>query len=284
MANLNFKISFDLGAAFDVTGIVNRKVFPLLNQTVRAIAQQTASDWQKEVYQAKLWAGEKDAYAQSITWEMTGDFTAVIESDYKHAAEIEDGRPSRDLKRMLDTSEKVRRTKDGRRFLVIPMRHNIAALQSAGIYDMAGALSPSTIVGQSQRASGEVTNLSPTSGMSPAAKQTGFLSNPNTKAAKTVNKNIYAWGQKMTKGAMKAAGVDAATRKWAQGMHRFDTSTPGGGKSSTFLSFRIMMEGSAGWVVPAQPGLHLARKVVDSMQPKANAAFAGAISAALNKA
>lgn len=283
MANLNFKISFDLGAAFDITGIVNRQVFPLLNQTVRAIAQQTASDWQKEVHQAKLWAGEKDAYAKSIDWKMTGDFSAVIEATYDKAAEIEEGRPSRDLKRMLDTSSKVRRTEDGRRFLVIPMRHNMAKLQSAGLYDMASALAPSKIVGQTKRDSGEVTKLSPTSGMSKSANQTGFLSNPKTRAASQVNQNIYAWGQKLSKGAMKGAGVDAGTRKWAQGMHRFDTSTPGGGKSSTFLTFRIMIEGSAGWVVPAQPGLHLARKVTDAMQPKANAAFAGAINAALSK-
>lgn len=276
MANINFKISFDPGALLDMSGIVNRQVLPLLNQAVRAVAQQTAIDWQKEVMTAKLWSGEKDQYVKSIQWSMAGDFSAVVESDYKYAAEIEDGRPPRDLKRMLDTSSKVRRTEDGRRFLVIPMRHNMAKLQSAGLYDAAKALAPSSIISQTQRASGEVTKLSPTTGMSKSARQTAFLSSTATKSAMHVNQNIYAWGQKLSK-------ADAGAHKWAEGMRRFDTSTPGGGKSSAYLTFRIMIEGSSGWVVPAQPGLHLARKVTDAMGPKAHAAFAGAIKATLDK-
>lgn len=283
MANLNFKISFDLGATMDISGMINAKVFPLLSQTVRAIAQQTAADWQKEVHQAKLWSAERDAYAKSIDWKMTGDFSAVIEADYDKAGEIEEGRPPRDLKRMLDTSSKVRRTEDGRRFLVIPMRHNMAKLQGAGLYDMAKGLSASSIVGQSERLSGEVTKLSPGLGMSKSGHQTPFLSNPKTKSASTAKQNAYAWGQRLSNAAMRQAGVDKGTRKWAQGMYRFDTSTPGGGASSTYLTFRIMIEGSTGWVVPAQPGLHLARKVADNMRPKAQTAFSQAVKMALSK-
>ncbi len=280
---INFKISFDLGQTLDVGGIINRQVFPLLNQAVRAIAQQTASNWQAEVHQAKLWSGERDAYAKSITWRMIGDFSAVIESDYKHAAEIEDGRPARDLKRMLDTSLKVRRTEDGRRFLVIPLRHNMAKLQAAGIYEQAKALSASTIVGKTERESGEVMRLSPKTGMSKSANQSPYLSNPKTKSAYMVSQNIYGWGQRLSRGALKGAGADKGTQKWAQNMYRFDTSTPGGGKSSSYLTFRMMMEGSTGWVVPPQPGMHLARKVTDAMRPKAQDAFAQAVKMALSK-
>lgn len=270
MADIKFNISFDLGSVLEITKIVNKEVFPLLNQAVKAVAKQTAADWQREVYQAKLWSGEKDAYAATIKWKMTGDFSAVIESDYKHASEIEEGRPARDLKKMLDTSTKVRRTEDGRRFLVIPMRHNVKKLQAAGLYGAAKALEASIISGQGQRASGEVTHLSPKAGMSKSAKQSPFLSNPKTKGENMVNQNSYAWGQKLSK-------ADAGDHKWAQGMYRFNTSTPGGSNSSSYLSFKIMMEDSSGWVVPAQPGQHLARKVTTAMQPKAQAAFAAAI-------
>lgn len=270
MADISFKISFDLGSILEITRIVNKEVFPLLNQAVRAVAKQTAADWQKEIHQAKLWKGEKDAYAATITWKMTGDFSAVIESNYKYAAEIETGRPARDLKRMLDTSTKVRRTEDGRRFLVIPLRHNVKKLQAAGLYGVAKALEASIIAGQGQRASGEVTHLSPKSGMSKSGKQSPYLSNPATKAEHMVNQNIYAWGQKLSK-------ADAGDHKWAQGMYRFNTSTPGGSKSSSYMTFRIMMEGSKGWIVPAEPGQHLVRRVTTAMQPKAQAAFAAAI-------
>lgn len=267
---MTFNISFDLGSVLDVRQIVNKQVFPLLNQAVRAVAQQTAADWQQEIYQAKLWSGEKDAYAASITWKMTGDFTAVVESNYKHAQAIETGRPAYDLKQMLNTSTKVRRTEKGKRFLVIPMRHNVAKLQAAGLYDHAKSLEASTVTGQGQRASGEVTHLSPKSGMSKAGKQSPFLSNPKTKGAMMVPQNSYAWGQRLSK-------ADAGEHKWAQNLYRFNTSTPGGGKSSAYMTFRIMIEGQTGWVIPAQPGQHLARKVTQRMQPKAQAAFAQAI-------
>ena len=35
------------------------------------------------------------------------------------------------------------------------------------------------------------------------------------------------------------------------------------------LTFRIMMEGSSGWVIPAKTGLYLARNVAVQMQSKA---------------
>jgi hypothetical protein len=283
MADLNIKFSFDLGSTLDLQGIVNKQVFPLLNQAVRAVAQQTAANWQANVYQAKLWSGEKDAYAATIKWSMTGDFTAVVESDYRYDLEIENGRPARDLKKMLGTSLKVRRTEDGRRFLVIPLRHNVSKLEKAGIYDMASELNASTIVSQSERPSGEVTRLSPTSGMAPSANQSPYLSNAKTKQAQMVNKNHYAWGDRLKKGAMKGAGISPAVRGWAAGMHRFDTSTPGGAKSSTFLTFRIMIEGSQGWVIPAQPGQDIAKKTVEAMQPKATKAFEEAIRRTLAK-
>ncbi|WP_438979602.1 hypothetical protein [Polynucleobacter sp.] len=269
MSNLSYKISFDLGAQLDITGIINKQVLPFLNQAVRAVVQQTSADWQEAVLKSKLWEGERDAYAQSITWKMTGDFSGEVEATYKNAQEIETGRPPRDLKKMLDTSTKVRRTQSGKRFLVIPMRHNIQKLQSAGLYGMASALEASMVTGQGQRASGEVTNLSPTTGMSPAAKQSQYLLNPKTKNDVMVNRNTYNWGQRLT-------GKDVGKNKWAKGMVRMNTSA-GGATSSAFMTFRIMMEGQKGWVIPAQPGLYIAKKVQEQMQPKAEAAFAGAI-------
>lgn len=270
MAELKFDITFDLGSVLDISRAVNKQVFPLLNQAVRAVAKQGASDWKQAIYQAKLWSGEKDTYAATVTWKMTGDFTALIQSDYKHAAEIEGGRPARDLKQMLNTSLKVRRTEKGKRFLVIPMRHNVKKLEDAGLYGAAKALEESMIIGQGERASGEVTRLSPTSGMSKSSKQSPYLSNPDTRGDMMVNQNSYSWGGKLS-------ASDTGGNKWAEGMRRFDTSTPGGGKSSTYLTFRIMMEGSKGWIVPAQPGQHLVRKVTTALQPKAQAAFAAAI-------
>lgn len=277
MTAISYNISFDLGSKLEISAGINAQVLPLMNQTVRAIAQQTAIDWQKAAYQAKLWSVEKDAYMQSIKWAMTGDFTALVESDYKYVQDIETGRPPRDLKKMLDTSSKVRRTENGKRFLVIPMRHNtpgngaLARAMPQGVYELAGAITASKVVSSGQRPSGEVTHLSPKTGMHASAKQSPYLSNPKTKQAATVTALKYAWGGRLTAAAIKGADMDAATAKRYAGMVRF----PDGSGGHSHVTFRIMMEGATGkWIVPAKPGLFLARGVAQAMQPKATAAFA----------
>lgn len=283
MAELKYGISFDLGNVLDITAMVNKEVFPLLNQAVNAVGQKLAANWQQEVYKAKLWSEEKDAYAASISWNMTGDFSGYVEATYKYAAEIETGRPARDLKKMLNTSLKVRRTESGKRFLVIPMRHNTpgngahAKAMPQAIYAMANQMSKSRVVQTGARPSGEVTMLSPKTGMHASPNQTPFLSNPATKNATMVARRSYAWGDRLKSAAMKQAGVDAAMRKRYAGMVRMETSTPGGAKSSAYMTFRIMMEGQTGWVIPAKPGLYIAKKVTDEMRPKAEMVFQEAI-------
>lgn len=274
-----FKISVDMSGVAAGANILNQQVMPLLNQAVRAVAQQTQINWMESVQRAKLWSGEKDAYSASITWQMTGPFSAVVSSNYRYAEEIETGRPPRDLKRMLDTSMKVRRTKDGRRFLVIPFRHNTpgndahAPAMPESVYALASQLSPSKIVGQAKRASGEVTSLHPTWGMRTLKKQTPFASHAPSKSTYLVARNVYQWGNKLPAFAL---ANKAEERKYGN-MYRFDSRTPGGKRYSTYLTFRIMMEGSPGWIVPAKPGLFLAKKVADQMQPLAEQVFGEAM-------
>jgi hypothetical protein len=285
MSTMSYRITMNAGSQMDLAAGINAQVLPLLNQAVKAVAKQTAADWQQAVYSARLWSGEKDAYAKSISWRMTGDFSAMVEADYQHAAEIETGRAPRDMKKMLDTSSKVRRTTDGRRFLVIPMRHNTpgntahAAAMPSAVHALAKDMAASSVTSSwRKRRAGEITHLSPHTGMQPAAKQSAYLSRVDNRQAVTVKRQTYAWGDHMTKAALKAAGADASTVKRYAGMVKMDTSTPGGAKSSSYMTFRIMMDGQTGkWIVPAQPGLYLARNVAQKMQPKAVAAFAAAV-------
>lgn len=281
-----YKISVDLSAVSAAArAAVNEQVFPLLNQAVRAVAQQTQINWMEAVQRARLWSVEKDAYSGSISMKMTGPFAAEVWSDYKHAEAIETGRPPYDLKQMLNTSPKVRRTKDGRRFLVIPFRHNTpgneahAPAMPQHVYDAASMLASSRIVGQGQRPAGEVTSLHPRWGMRALKKQTPFLSSRATKATYMVPKFQYQWGGKLGAGSM-GPNPKGKVDRYA-GMYRFDTSTPGGGRHSTFMTFRVMMEGQTGWIIPARPGLYLAKKVSEDMQPLAERAFGEAITRTL---
>lgn len=270
MAGKNYSISFDMGSQFDLKSEIYGQVTPLLSQAVKAIAQQTASDWQQAVYKAKLWQGEKDKYAQSISWSMTGQFSAVVEATYQYAEDIESGRPARDLKTMLSYSMKVRQSKSGTRYLSIPFRHNTPGNDALGkampdnVFAMAKDMTPSVITGIQSRKSG-----------------TGAF-NIHTKAHFMVPQNVYKWGDRLPSGLAQKIKPQHHSDPYA-GMVKFNTTTPGGAKSSTYLTFRTMSEKSSGWIVPAQPGQKIAEGVRDAMQPKAENAFSKAISMTLAK-
>lgn len=276
---MRYTITFDTAAKMQMAAGINAALFPLLNQAVNAVAQATSANWKEAVYRARIWSGEKDAYANSISYKMTGPLSAEVTADYSRAYDIENGQPPRDLKKMLNTSSKVRRTKDGRRFLVIPFRHNEDKMP-AGVHDMAKGLSASTVTGTGTRPTGQIMNIKPGAGMTPARKQTGFLTSISSRKAAETASRTYSWGDRLKKSDMRAAGIGLADRKRYGGMVRFDTSTPGAPRS-TFATFRIMMEGSSGWVVKAKPGMFLAKKVAETMQPKAEAAFTEAVKRSL---
>lgn len=277
MSNVSYKISLDFGAAMELSAGINARLFPLLSQSVNGIAQATAARWVEAVQRAKLWSGEKDAYAKTITYRMTGDFSAVVESDYRYVQDIETGRPPRDLKKMLDTSMKVRRTKDGTRFLVIPMRHNLSSMPSH-VAGAAKKLTASSITGQGERRAGEIVSARVGMGMLPLGekrqRRNPFANDPSTRKAIMVTKNHYNWGAALAAGAM-GPNPKGKTDRFA-GMYRFDTSG-GGKKSSSYLTFRVMSEKSRGWIIPAQPGQHIARDVQQDMEPVAKDILAEAI-------
>jgi len=258
-----FRISVDLSAVIEEAGnIVNERVFPMLSQAVRAVAEQTTSNWIEAVQRAKLWSGEKDAYSASIKWQETGPFSALVWSDYKHAEEIEKGRPARDLKQYLQTSQKVRQSAAGRRYLIIPFRHNtpgsdgMASPMPESVYKVAKTLAPSRIVGKGKRQSGQ------------------FV--PKGGIPLMVPQNRYRWGESLPSGHGRKLRSHHATDRYA-GMYRFSTTTPGGKRYSTYLTFRVMAEGQQGWIIPPAAGLHLAEGVVKEMAPLAEKVFSEAI-------
>lgn len=287
MANMNLSITFDLGAKLDLMKVVNQQVFPLLHQAVNAVGKQTAYNWQEAVYAAKLWSGEKDAYAKSISWQMTGDFSGYVEATYKYAEEIENGRPARDLKQMLNTSKKVRVSKKGTRFLYIPFRHNtpgndgLANPMPPSVYDVASNLEASMVTGEKLRVSGQVKSQYSDRWNAVAASKNARGS--TTSSSKyLVKQSIYNWGGRLPAGMSPKLKPHHATDPHA-GMVRFDTSTPGGAKSSAYLTFRTMSEKSKGWIVPPQEGQKIAQGVIEDIRPKAQMAFQKAIARTLSK-
>ena len=187
MDDIKYSISFDLGNVPGIANVINGQLMPLLSKAVNGVGNAAAAKWKEHVYKAKLWSGEKDAYADSITWNFApGSLSGFVEATYKHAEEIETGRPARDLKKMLNTSLKVRRTESGKRFLVIPIRHNVpgnnahAKAMPANVHAIASQMAKSSVTGTGQRPVGEVTRMSPKIGMQASPNQSPYLSSPKT--------------------------------------------------------------------------------------------------------
>lgn len=259
----DFSIKVDLSDVMaQARGIIDAKVMPLLNQAVSGVVQQARIDWMEAVGRAKLWSGEKVPYSASITWKMTGAFSARVESDYKYAQEIDDGRPARDMKKVLNTSLKVRQAKDGSRYLIIPFRHSTPGNDAHGpsmpdsVYELARQLTPSRVVGMGRRLSG-----------------TGAM-DIRTRNPITVAQRKYVWGGSLP-APVTMPKRGAAPNRYV-GMYRFDTSS-GAQKSSAYITFRVMSEKSHGWVIPAKPGLQIVKGVTDRLQPLAEKAFGEAV-------
>lgn len=263
MAN-GYKVSLDLSEMLaGMEGIINAYVLPTVHQAVKAVAAETVYRWKDGVAKAKLWDGEKQAYIESINWLMTSDFEAVVSATYDQAEAIETGRPARDLKKMLSTSLKVRMSKKGIRYLIIPMRTNtpgnfaLAQAMPPDVYKKAKRLDPSSITGTVSRPSG-----------------TGAFS-LKTKKPITVPQQQYAWGGKLPAGLAPKLKPHHKTDIYA-GMYKFQTSA-GKGKSSAYMTFRVMTENSTGWIIPAKPGLYLAKAVQDGIAVDAPRVFEEAI-------
>jgi hypothetical protein len=123
--------TFKLSLNVFVQGAPIQDALSHARRALQKIGMETRSRWADLIEQSPSIPREQKAYVQSLTVENTGPQVSVY-SDWKYAYEIENGRPSRDLKRMLDTSMKVRvstsKKNAGKRYLIIPFRHSTASM------------------------------------------------------------------------------------------------------------------------------------------------------------
>lgn len=257
-------VSFDLSALLEVGPAARAHIFGALAAAVQDTAAVGEERWRRAALKAPLWEGERQAYANSITHRSTGEFSAEIVSDYKYVEDIETGRAAYDMKRMLNTSLKVRVSSKGRRYLIIPFRHNTpghtahAPAMSAEVYKEAKSLSGSRVTGGGMRLSG-----------------TGAWDKA-TRAPAMVPMRKYVWGGRVAAGLTPKLKTGHKSDPTA-GMVRMQTTSPGGKQSSSYMTFRVMTEGSSGWIRPAQPGLFIAKAVADSLQRTAESSFSAAV-------
>jgi hypothetical protein len=256
-----FDVTVDLSGLLNASPMIQAGVFRNLEAAVERVTIAGYERWKAAALRAPLWEGERQAYADAISWRMTGPLSGEIVCNYRYVEDIETGRPAYDLKRMLDTSHKVRVSKRGRRYLIIPFRHGTPRTNQnpmpAHVYAEARQLAPSRIVGQSLRQSG-----------------TGAY-DIGTRKPMMVRQNNYKWGDALRAGMTRRLRPHHATDPHA-GMVRFDTSS-GRQKSSSYISFRTMTEGSPKWIIPPRAGLFIARAVAEGLRRDAESIFGVAI-------
>lgn len=203
-------------------------------------------------------------YAESIQTRKTGPFSAETFSDSPYAKTLEDG-GTRDLKKMLDTSLKVRVSKAGKRYLIIPFQWGTPGTTGFGRNVM-----PKSIyltVRQNRDGPRNPKFLwSRTTGMTTRVSGTGAW-DPKTHAPLEVPQRKYLWGDRLSADQIAGAGVFGSAAKRMQGMVKFQ-SERGGNKDTQYLTFRAMTEDSTGWKAVIKPR-HVARAVADFMRPRA---------------
>lgn len=274
----SFKIAIDLSHLVPLGTPINETALPHLSRAVQVIAEAAQARWVAYAHGAPLPDGKviqnrTGEYARSIMLRQTGNFSAEVYSMLPYAEAIETGSPARDLKKMLSSSLKVRLTKDGRRYLIIPFRWSVPG-------SVAGNNMPKALhnwwKGVPQSGSTQIVN-----GDLKYRRRSGTGAlDIKTRLPIMVPAWRYQWGTRTTRDDLEGLGLSKKAVKHMEGMYRFRPSAAhGGGSHGQYLTFRMMVEGSKGWNVPPQPGKYPARTVAQEMTPLAETAFSRAVEA-----
>ena len=239
MATFNISVDIALG---NFQEEVLAEIRPVVSDAVEKTMEHGYKLWLDMVKTGGLPPFERDAYMKSIQREMTGPLTAHIWTDWKRADEIDAGIPARDMKTMLQTSARTRVSKTGSKYLIIPFRHGAAGANTLSkamppaVYKQAKMLSMSVVTGKTTRMGG---------------------------LGKLVPQSKHKWGGKLP------SGLDTDSRHKTDhyaGMVRFNTSA-GKGRSSSYMTFRVMSEKSRGWIYPAREAKHWGQHLKDVLTP-----------------
>lgn len=226
------------------------EVLPNVTSAMAALAEQMQQLWQSYAAGVEMPNGQtikprSGEYLRSIQLRRNTPFDYFIFSDSPYAAALEHGTDAYDMHQWLNTSMKVRRAKNGRKYLIIPFRWGTSGAVGFGRNTMnqdeqriMRQLAPSRVVGMTTRLSG----------------QDGVTPIPQSK---------YRFGGRLN---IRQHGDLFQTKigRHMNGMVKFQGDRSGN-KDTQYLTFRVMSEGSAGWIRRAQPGKFPAQQTSQTM-------------------
>ena len=276
-----FRIGVDVGAMIPDGSPLSAELFPVLSEAVRVVSETAWRTWQDYAAGETMPNGKQikirsGTYLRSIALRQLGPFDAEVYSDLPYAKSIEEGTRERDLHDMLGSSLNTRRTKDGRRYLIIPFRWFSSGSVASdnqmpqSIQNWWKSETPSHIIGHSWRESG-------THAVAFRNLTTGTYRQSRGDILE-VRKRRYTWGARLDKDTISAAGVTGKNADRMAGMVNFrKPRAKGGGSHSQYMTFRVMVEGGKGWKVPAREGMWPARTTADQLRPDAERIFGEAV-------
>jgi len=198
------------------------------------------------------------AIEQGAQYPYAGDiFRGAVINTAPHASAIEHGSRAWDMKKMLHTSSKARRSAKGKLYMIIPFRHGTPGSVSLkpmpkAVYAGARKLTTSRLTGTKQ-----VDNQ---------------FGNPITKGkfkfGTRLNSNVGIRTKTLNKAQAGQAGVkNPYSYTWKsspyKGMVKFPRHSSAGG--SQYMTFRVMHEDSKGWIHPGTQPYHLAQRTAVKM-------------------
>lgn len=243
MPNITLTIDFDLNYLLDLIDQLSEEKRGLLYRRVEKAVENGAdiliSNWADEATVAL--PGSKGGYANSIFKEPQGWAHIAVINNHPAAVYLEKGIDAFDLKKMLQTSSKVKISKDGKRYMHIPFEHSREELIKAG------------------------TDPREISGMKPSTRDPRAWGDKLTDFGNVGRRRKYFTP---TRGQMEKQTVDY---EWKiskfENTYKFeDTKT---GQTAGFKSFRTISENSdpMSWIHPGIRAMNIAGNAVEKTRP-----------------
>ena len=274
-----FGIKIDIKDSLPRGSALTQSAFPNLATAVWKVSEDALAQWQAYARGEPLPDGRTigvhgGTYLRSIQLRTINDFSAEVFSELPYASSIEEGAPARDMKRLLGSSWKVRVNKKGKRYLIIPFRHDTPN-------SVMGNPMPQILHEWWQGAMREESRITDT-----YDRVSGAVGHDiHTRDRVTVAGWRYRWGSRLDKGTLSNLGITGKDAKRLSGMVNFREQPHGeGARHSRCITFRVMSEDSKGWQAPAREGYWPAKTVAEKLRPVAEDAFRKAIAADLRRA
>lgn len=239
--------------------------FPAVVGAVQAMANAAILQWKAYAQGEPLPNGQvigirSGTYEGSIQLAQISPFHYRVFSNLPYAEAIESGSPARDMKRMLDSSLKVRHSeKTGKRYLIIPFRWG-----TPGTVGFGGNVMPQ-VVHDFWKPKSVLRSHTVSFGTRPSGTGAYDL---KTRKPVLVPQASYEFGARLTQKHLGAMGIGTQfkgknykTHPMAGMVNMRNPGGSGGAAHSGHLTFRIMSEDSPGWRAPAIPGKYPAKTV-----------------------